>query len=168
MYHHMLRGDIWGFLSTICCKTLNDMITRAQEWEIEMQLRLKCGPEQIQITVGQAKRPKLKDSRLGGHQVRGHYAECGRTHEGSFHEKGRGCFSCGHTIHFSRDFPRGLVLICFHRNQVAHKKADCPGLSGGAVQALAPTTLRITVDRDGILEAPMVRSRSFQLQTGEI
>lgn len=58
-------------------------------------------------------------------------------------------------------------LDCFHFNQTGHKKADCPRLTGGAVMAPAPTTMRII---DGLLvkaEAHAMKNRTFQLTTEE-
>ena len=57
--------------------------------------------------------------------------------------------------------------MCFHYNQVGHKKADCPRLMGGAMSAPALVTLRITDGRKGRAEALAVRSRALQLQAGE-
>ena len=60
-------------------------------------------------------------------------------------------------------------LLCFHYNQRGHKKANCPQLTAASVpvKALAPATLRITDGRQGKAEAPVVRSRAFQLTTEE-
>lgn len=113
------------------------------------------------------KRRKTLDLRVGGHQSRGRCSKCGRTHEGSFRERRRGCFNCGQLGNFSKDCPRGLVPMCFLYNQVGHKKADTPTLMIGAVRTPAPTTLRITYDRKGRVEALAVRSRTLQLQAGE-
>ena len=60
---------------------------------------------------------------------------------------------------FLRDFPCGSVPMCFHCNQVGHKKADGTMLRVGAVSAPAPVTLRISDGRGGRERAPTVRSR---------
>ena len=44
-YHDMLRDDISEFVSFPGCKTLNDMIERAHEQEIELELWSKCNSE---------------------------------------------------------------------------------------------------------------------------
>ncbi|XP_023747608.1 uncharacterized protein LOC111895775 [Lactuca sativa] len=66
----------------------------------------------------------------------------------------------------SRDCPN-RALICFHCNQIGHKKADLSRLSGGPMVAPAPTTLRITNGHQGKAEAPVVKSRAFQLTIDE-
>ena len=107
--------------------------------------------------MGQVKRPTTQDSRLGGHQGQGRCAKCRRTHDGGCRDTGRGCFSCGHMGHFSRDCPYGPDPMCFHYNQVDHKKADCL-MFRGKVSAPAPVTLRITDVCDGRKGAPTARS----------
>lgn len=57
--------------------------------------------------------------------------------------------------------------MCFHCNQVGHKKTDCPRLMGGSGRTPTPVTLRITNRREGRAEASSVRSQALQLQTGE-
>ena len=69
--------------------------------------------------------------------------------------------------HFSRDCPLGSVPMCFHYNQVGHKKADCPMLRGGAVSAPTLITLRITDSPKGRVGALAARSRALRCQSGE-
>nr|KAJ0187838.1 hypothetical protein LSAT_V11C900459490 [Lactuca sativa] len=45
-YHAMLRDDIREYVSFPGCKTMNDMIKKAREREIELELRTKLKPEQ--------------------------------------------------------------------------------------------------------------------------
>ena len=45
MYYDMLRGHIREFVSLSSYKTLEDMIAKARDWEIELRLRLKHGSE---------------------------------------------------------------------------------------------------------------------------
>ena len=61
-YHDMKHDDILEFVSLSRYKTLGDMISRARERETELQLWKKHGPEQDQVVVGKAKRPKTQDS----------------------------------------------------------------------------------------------------------
>lgn len=67
-YHDMLRDDIRKFVSISGCRTLEDMIDRAQEQEIELELRTKRKSTPTQTTEGSAKKAKNSDSRSRGHQ----------------------------------------------------------------------------------------------------
>ena len=57
--------------------------------------------------------------------------------------------------------------MCFHYNQMSHKKVDCPMFRGGVVIAPAPVTLRITDGRGGRAGSSSARSRASQCQSGE-
>lgn len=59
-YHDMLRDYVEDFLILSSYNTLDDMIARAWEREIELQLRLKRGPKQVQTTVGKQRGPRFK------------------------------------------------------------------------------------------------------------
>ena len=65
-YHDMLRNDIKEFVIFSGYKNLNDMIERAHEQEIEMELQTERKPEHVQTTVGQAKRTNTYDSHTIG------------------------------------------------------------------------------------------------------
>lgn len=54
-YHDMLRDDIRESMSFLGCKTLNDMIEKTHEQEIEWELWTKWKPEQVQTIVCQTK-----------------------------------------------------------------------------------------------------------------
>ena len=69
-------------------------------------------------------------------------------------------------FHFTTDYPRGSVLMCFHCKQVGHKKADCPRLMGGVVITHAPVTLSISNGREGRIKTPTASGRALQLQLG--
>lgn len=66
----------------------------------------------------------------------------------------------------SRDCKKG-TLICFHYNQVGHKKVDCLNLCSGAVTTPTPSPLRITESREDKTESPILRILAFQLTTEE-
>ena len=51
-YQDMLRDDIRKFMSLSGCDTLNDMISRTQECEIDLEHLGKRKPKQTQILVG--------------------------------------------------------------------------------------------------------------------
>ena len=76
-YHSMLRDDIHDFLSFSGCKTLNDMVEKAREPEIGLELRRKRKSEQVQAAVGRAKKPKTSDPPSRGHQGHGRCSKCG-------------------------------------------------------------------------------------------
>ena len=57
-YHDMMRDDIKEFVSLSGCETLNYMIARAQECEIDLQHLRKRKPVQIKISVAQVKRTR--------------------------------------------------------------------------------------------------------------
>ena len=94
---------------------------------------------------------------------------------GECREAGFCCSKCGQTGDISRDYTTTnttttLVsnLICFHCNHRAHKKASFPSLAAaGQVVAPAPINSRITNGRQGKADAPVVRSRVFQLTAKE-
>ena len=78
---------------------------------------------------------------------------------GGCREIGKGCFICVDTGHFSRDCPQESVSICFHCNQVAHKKADYLELISGALREPAPATLRNIDGHKDMVEVSVGRSR---------
>ena len=76
-------------------KTLNDMIERAREREIKMELRTKRKSEQIQTTVGQTKKPKTSDFHTWGQQGRGRCGKYGKPHGEACRVVGSGYYRCG-------------------------------------------------------------------------
>ena len=52
LYHDMLRDDIREFVSRSSCKTLEDMIARAREREIDLEHLGKRKPEGVQVSTG--------------------------------------------------------------------------------------------------------------------
>ena len=57
----MLRDDIREFVSFSAYRTLEDMITRAQEKEIDLEHLEKRKPKYVQPVGGPMKRPKIFD-----------------------------------------------------------------------------------------------------------
>ena len=43
-YHSMMRDNIQEFVSFTGCKTLNKMVEKAREWEMELDFRTKRKP----------------------------------------------------------------------------------------------------------------------------
>ena len=135
---------------------------------MELEHCTKRKLEQVQIVVGQAKKPKTSNSSIRGQQGRGRCAKCERSHSGVCRVTGPVCYTCGQSGHVSRDCPK-KGLICLHCNQTSHKKADCPRLQGGSGAVVAPvsTTMRITNGCHAKADATAVKSRAFQLTTEE-
>ena len=51
-YRSMLRDDIREFVSFTGCKTLNEMVEKAREQEMELDFRTKRKPEQTHVAGG--------------------------------------------------------------------------------------------------------------------
>ena len=62
----MLRNDIQQFVSRSISKTLEDLIARAREREIDLEIERKINPNQAQVLGGSIKRLKVFDLRSGG------------------------------------------------------------------------------------------------------
>ena len=65
-YHDMMRSDISEFVSFSASLKLDDMISRAQEREIDLEYIGKRKVEQVQTAGVSAKKPKGFDSRSRG------------------------------------------------------------------------------------------------------
>ncbi|XP_052624820.1 uncharacterized protein LOC128132335 [Lactuca sativa] len=174
-YHEMLRSDIRQFVSRSSYKTLDDMIARARERKIDLEMEKKRKPEAVSSTSSSGKKPKVSDSRSKSQQSHGRCGKCGRLHNGVCKAGSSGCYKCSRTRHLSKDCMAPAIavaasdLICFQCNQRGHKKSQCPSLAAvGKVVAPAPATLRITDGRQGRAEAPVAKSRVFQMTTEEV
>ncbi|XP_023737006.1 uncharacterized protein LOC111884940 [Lactuca sativa] len=132
LYHSTLREDIRDFVIFTRCNTLNEMLEKAWEREMELKSRMKQKPEQAQAVVGQA--PRM-------HLVRASRAVASVPSVvdlmGAFQGSNPVCYTCGLSGHVSRDCPK-KGLISFHCNQTGHKKAKCPRLKGGGGAVAAP------------------------------
>ena len=119
-YHEMLRSNIQKFVSRSNWKTLEDMIARAREKEIDLEMEKKRNPNLVISVVSSGKRPKVVDTRGKGHQGRSHCGKYGRSHEGACRVGGSGCFMCGRTGQITRDCTTATTttpisyLICFN------------------------------------------------------
>ena len=57
----MLREDIREFVSFLGCKTVNNIIKKVDEWEIELELQINRKSKQVQIAAGQSERPNTSN-----------------------------------------------------------------------------------------------------------
>ena len=168
-YHEMLRSDIWQFVSRSNCKTFEDMIARARQREIDLEMERKRKPDSAVSVEGSSKRTKVSDYRPKGQHGRSRCGRCDKVHEGTRRAGGSGCFKCCRTGHISIDCTTTTPvtpvsdLICFQCNHKGHKKAHCLSLAtAGPMLTPAHATLRITDNRQGRADAPAVKSRAFQ------
>ena len=58
-YHDMLRDDIMEFVGISGCNTLNDMTSRSQERDIDLEHIRKRESDQFLILKGLGRRPKI-------------------------------------------------------------------------------------------------------------
>ena len=110
-YHEMLRSDTWQFVSRSSCKMLEDMIAMAQERDIDLKMERKRKSDEVQVSRGSRKRPKVMDTRGKGQQGPGRYDKCGRSHEGACSVGGSSCFKCGRTGHINMDCTTTTTII---------------------------------------------------------
>ena len=118
-YHEILRSDIRQFVSRSSCKTLEDMIVRARERVIDLEMEKNRKPYSVSSVEGSSKGLKVSDSRSRGQHGRSHCGKCGKVHEGTCRVGGSGCFKCIQTGHMSKDCTAAITttqvsnLICF-------------------------------------------------------
>lgn len=78
-YHEMLRSDIRQFVSKSSCKTLDDMVARSREGEIDLEMENKRKSDQLQSLEGLGKRPKVFNLRSRSQQGHGCCSKCDKT-----------------------------------------------------------------------------------------
>ena len=91
-YHEILRGDIRQFVSRSSCSTLEDMIVRATERDIDLETERKRKSNQVQGLEGSGKRPMVFDSKSRGQQGQSRCSKCDKTLDGACTMGGSGCF----------------------------------------------------------------------------
>ena len=82
---------------------MEDIIARAKEREIDLEMEKKRKKNFVLRVEGSGKRPKVVDSRWKGQQVQGHCRKCGWSHKGTCRVGGYGCFKCVQTGHINKD-----------------------------------------------------------------
>ena len=119
------------------------------------------------------KKPKVSDHGSRSQKSYSRFGKYEKLHNGVCKAWSFCCFKCGRTGHMSRDCivattTTSSYLICFQCNRRGHKRSQCLTLASvGPAVALTPTTLRITDSRQGRAEAPVAKSRAFQLTAEE-
>lgn len=106
-YNDMLMGDIKEFVSISSCRALKDIIDKAWEQEIELNVWSKRKPVQDQEIEDTSKRPKTSNSQSRGHQGRGRCCNYNKLHDRVYRAGGSGCYMFGKTGHISQDCPQG-------------------------------------------------------------
>ena len=101
-YHEMQRSDIRQFVCRSSCKRLEDIITRAREWEIDLEMESKSKPNFAASVEGLGKRPNVYYYRPRGQHGRSHCGKCNKMHNGTCKRVGYGYFKCGRTGHISK------------------------------------------------------------------
>ena len=102
-YQDILRSDISKFVSFFACPTLDDMISGAQQREIDLE-QIGQRKEEHGQTIGvSVKKPKDFDSISKGQQGRSCRGNCGRSQVGTCRVGGSDNYKCGKTGHFSKD-----------------------------------------------------------------
>ena len=91
-YHDMLRADIREHVSFSTCPTLESMIARAREREIDLEHIWKRKAETGQVVGASGKKPRRTDGRPKGQGGPGRCGKCGRTHEGACRMGSEGCY----------------------------------------------------------------------------
>ena len=66
LYHELLRSDIRQFVSRSNYKTLEDKIARAREREIYLEIERKRKLDEVLMSGGSGKRPKVFEFRSRG------------------------------------------------------------------------------------------------------
>lgn len=89
----MLRDDIREFVSFTGCKILNEMLEKAQEWEMELDFSTKRKPEQRQAAGVKAKKPKTPGTSSRGQQGQVRCVKCSRVHGRAFRITGTICYA---------------------------------------------------------------------------
>ena len=169
-----MRADIRKHVGYSACPTLDDMIVRAREREIDIKKLRKRKAETEKVAGVSGIKPKGSHTWSMVQPGQGRCRKHGRPHEGVCRLGSLGCYKRGKTGHLGRDCTaltptfQTLDLICFYCNQKGQKKAKCPRLTTAAPVAVpTPGTLRIIDGRQGKTDVPVVRIRAFQLTTEE-
>lgn len=102
-YHDMLKAEIQEFVNMFSCRTLEDMIVRVGELELDLELLRKRKSIQGNTSEGETKKPKTFDSQSRSQYGWCHFGKCGKMHNGVCRMASSGCYKCGKTDHFNMD-----------------------------------------------------------------
>ena len=102
-YHDMLRADIREHVSYSAYPTLESMIAKAREREIDLNHIRKKKAKTEQVTGVSGKKPMGSDSRSKGQPGQSRCRKCSMLHEGACRAGSSGCYKCGKTGHFGMD-----------------------------------------------------------------
>ena len=91
-YHDMRRADIREHVSFLACPTLDSMIARAREREIDLEHIWKRKVEEGHVMGTSGKKPKGSDAGPKGQSEPGRCRKCGRPHEGACRLGSSGCY----------------------------------------------------------------------------
>lgn len=152
----MLRDEIREFMSMYSCRTLQDLISRAREHEIDLELLKKKKSVRDHTAVGQVKRPQTQFLQLGDHQSCNHNAKCRRTYEYNCCGKGEGLLQLRPGWPFQQGFSSGFRFNLIALQPGWPQKARFLRLASGVVMEPALSTLRITNGHEGRVELPVV------------
>ncbi|XP_022028106.1 uncharacterized protein LOC110929285 [Helianthus annuus] len=158
-YHAMLKAEYREFVNPSKCATLNELIERARDREIEIKRQVERGEKRVAEKPTNAS--PTKKTRYQNQSKKGKASSeiptcktCGKHHSGECLSGKKGCYKCGREGHPFYRCPKNSKA-CYNCNETGHIKAECPKLQQGT-------------KRDGKKdEPPKARGRMFQLTSDE-
>lgn len=163
----MMSEEIREFISILTCKTLQHIIDRSHEQDIELELRNMWKPHRFRQQWVHRRILGLMILDLESNRVEDFLVSVESRTRGSVVWVVRAASSAVRQDTLAQLADWILGYCTSTTIQVIHKKADFPSLIGGAMRTPSLATLRITDGCQGKNEAPMVKSIVFQLTTEE-
>ncbi|XP_022032977.1 uncharacterized protein LOC110934092 [Helianthus annuus] len=158
-YHAMLKAEYREFVNPSKCATLNELIDRARDREIEIKRQVERGEKRVaekSTNTNPSKKGRFQDQNRKGKTSSGipTCKTCGKHHLGECLSGKKGCYKCGQEGHLYYRCPEN-PKACYNCNQTGHIKAECPKLQQEA-------------KKDGKKdESSKARRRTFQLTSDE-